>query len=361
MPHHRIMLPRAQSNNVATYRIPTTTIAIGHFRRHPTHALLRATSSTMEYRYDRNNPPIRTSCCTAQGRPPLHAWPILYLVYNVIPQHRELGSMLKFVLGVISSAACFYLWTNHPELVRQGYASAREQLAVAARNISKATSPDHRDDLWDSVSEGPASNSDRHDTSQLSSLSHDELWAVMGESNFERRAAASRILLKRAKIPASAQGIPVIKDRYFQSGQPDDLKTGFSYIGLLAYQNVPQDQIITQSQRFIERYPRHEACDYAVWSLGELGSDEMIPYFFAIIDDPQKYGPAARERAFCCLSQCGRYTAAQRRQMIPQFIEIYGHTHDAQTRTWTMQALALCAPGSRAQSIDDWRKWWSRQ
>jgi hypothetical protein len=270
--------------------------------------------------------------------------------------------MFKFTLGAISSALVCYVMTQHPDLVREGFEAAREQISVAARNISTATEHSEttsRRPPGDSVRSNPSRV--RALTAQLASLSNEQLWGVMDDSDFDRRAAAARVLLDRAEIPASTQGVQVIKDRYFRSGRSDDLKLGFSYIGLLANQRIPEEAIVTQAQRFVERYPRHEACDYAVWALGEMGSEEMVPYFFQIIQDSNKYGPAARERAFCCLSQCGRYSPAQRVRMVPDFIDVYKHAGDAQTRKWSLQALALCAPSVQARSIDDWSRWWSRQ
>jgi hypothetical protein len=271
--------------------------------------------------------------------------------------------MIKFTLGAITSALVCVLLTKHPELVRQGIRAARQQIAVAARNLSAATASDRADPEQrasdDSTRIHPRRVKDL--STQMADMSRDELWAVMNDSDFDRRAAAGRVLLSRAEIPASTQGIQVIKDRFFRSGRGDDLKTGFSYVGLLATQRVPEDQIVMQAQQFVERYPRHEACDYAVWALGELGSEELVPYFFQIARDPQKYGPAARERAFCCLAQCGRYSPAQRIHMVPDLIDVYENARDGQTRTWSLQALAHCAPTTHARSIDDWKKWWSRQ
>jgi hypothetical protein len=272
--------------------------------------------------------------------------------------------MFKFTMGAVTSALFCYVLTKHPELVKKGVQAAREQLAVATRNLAAATSSEHRSrDSYEPDDASPRIHSGRARAlaGDMEQMSHDELWAVMDDSDFDRRAAASQILLSRADIPASSDGIQVVKERYFRSGKTDDLKTGFSYLGLLAMQPVPEDQIKQQSQRFVERHPRHEACDYAVWSLGELGSEDLIPYFFQIIEDPGKYGPVARERAFCCLAQCGRYSPRQRAAMVPEIIRTYDNAHEAQTRTWCMQALSHCAPGAQARSIDDWKRWASRQ
>lgn len=274
--------------------------------------------------------------------------------------------MPRFILGAAISALIMYVLTQHPDLVRRGFTAARDQVAIAARNIGSpddADSPEISSDEYEPESQSTEIDPTRARAlvAEMKGLSADELWNVMDDSDFDRRAAAGAILLRRAKIPASAQGVDEIKRRYFKSGRTEDLQSGFSYLGLLACQGVPEGSIALQAQRFVERYPQHDACDNAVWALGELGSDELVPYFFQIIDDPQKYGPPARERAFCCLVQCGRYSAARRLEMVPDFIRVCEESRDAQTRTWSMQALAYCAPGARARSLDDWKTWWSRQ
>lgn len=274
--------------------------------------------------------------------------------------------MLRFMLGAAVSAVIFYVLSNHPDLVHRGAAAAREQFAVAARNISSTTAGDKSAGSSDALELQEQSNAinparSRALAAEMKGLSSNELWNVMDDSDFDRRAAAGAILLRRADIPASPQGVDEIKRRYFKSGRTEDLMTGFSYLGLLADQGVPERTIVTQAQRFVERYPQHEACDNAVWALGEVGSPELVPYFFQIVEDPKKYAPPARERAFCCLVQCGRYSPARRLEMVPNFIQVYDDSRDPQTRSWSMQALAQCAPGVRARSIDDWKSWWTRQ
>jgi len=266
------------------------------------------------------------------------------------------------MLGAAVSAVLFFVLTQHPDLVHRGVAAAREQIAVATRNISANEGSD-RSEAREPQEQSTEINATRARAlvSELKGLSSDELWSVMDDSDFDRRAAAGAILLRRANIPTSTQGVDEIKRRYFKSGRDEDLQTGFSYLGLLACQGVSEESIVLQARRFVERYPQHEACDNAIWALGETGSEELVPYFFQIVGSPRKYGPPARERAFCCLVQCGRYSAARRLAMVPDFIRVCEETRDSQTRSWSMQALAHCAPGVRAESIDEWKNWWARR
>ena len=87
----------------------------------------------------------------------------------------------------------------------------------------------------------------------------------------------------------------------------------------------------------------------------------MVPYFLKIIEHDQTYGPAARERAFCSLVQCGRYSSGRRLELVPKFIRICENTRDLRTRSWAMQALGHCAPRARCRPIDEWRTWWAEQ
>jgi hypothetical protein len=272
--------------------------------------------------------------------------------------------MPRFILGAAISALIMYVLTQHPDLVRRGVTAAREQASIAARNISATSDGETTQadaDLYEPQSTAIDRTRAQALAAEMNGLSSDQLWNVMDESDFDRRAAAGSILLRRAKIANAPQGVDEIKRRWFKSGRTEDLQSGFSYLGLLACQDIPEGTIVLQAQRFVERYPKHEACDNAVWALGETGSEELVPYFFQIIDDSQKYGPPARERAFCCLVQCGRYSAARRLEMVPDFIRVCEDSRDSQTRAWSMQALAYCAPAARAHSIDDWKNWWSRQ
>ena len=275
--------------------------------------------------------------------------------------------MFRFLLGCALTAVAFYVFANHPEWVHRAVDMGKEQIAVASRNVAalargEQTSSSDRDD------QSPENNTEidyarvRKLASSMKGLSTDDLWQVMDEDDYDRRAAAAQVLLGQAGIPATAQGVEELNRRYIRSSRPESVQTGFSYLGLLALQQgVPESSVVRLGQTYVERHPRDPACDNAIWALGELGSDELLPYFFQIVADEQKYGPAARERAFCCLVQCGRYSQAQRLEMVPSFIRLYEQNRDSQTRAWTMQALAHCAPGVRVRSIDDWRNWWSRQ
>ena len=152
-----------------------------------------------------------------------------------------------------------------------------------------------------------------------------------------------------------------MRQQYVQSPYMEEVMTGFNYLGLLALQDVPADSIIRLTQGYVERLPRSQACDNALWALGQLGSEDMVPYFFKIIEHEQTYGPVARERAFCSLVQCGRYSSGRRVELVPTFIWVYERARDARTRSWSMQALGHCAPRTHCRSIEDWRTWWAEQ
>lgn len=283
--------------------------------------------------------------------------------------------MFRFLFGVAFASAGFYIYSNHPEWIEQTTDVAREQFHVAVSNLSESATgrSDRSEDGDDAGTRSGRSRrfapEDRPTTidfdhvsrltPEMKRLSSDELWVVLGEDDYDRRAAAARVLLGRANIPANEDGVEVVRRDYFRSRRADDITAGFSYLGLLALQDVSAPAVERLVRSYVERHPQERACDNALWALGQTGSADAVPYFFEVISDESKYGPAARERAFCCLVQCGRYSPAQRFEMIPKFIELAEASRDRQTRTWATQALVRCAPGARCTSLSDWKNWWA--
>ncbi len=268
--------------------------------------------------------------------------------------------MLRFLFGVVVGGVGLWVCTHHSDKIHEAITLARDQLRLASSNVTAIAS--------DEPSSRPEEQPVTIDYARVKRLagtmrtmSTDELWQAMGDSDYDRRAAAGQLLLAQAGIPISGEGIEAVRRRYLTSPHVEDRMTGFSYLGLLAVQRVPQGSIVRLAQGYVERNPRDGACDNALWALGEVGSEDLVPYFFEVAANPVKYGPVARERAFCCLVQCGRYSAAQRFDMIGDFIDVYDQTRDPQTRQWAIQALGHCAPGVQARSIQDWKRWWGEQ
>lgn len=263
--------------------------------------------------------------------------------------------MLRFMFGAAVASALCYVLSHRPEWLEKAAAACREHLAVAGRNLSAMSGQAFDDDAPTTIDFSRA----RRLAAQMEDWSDARLWAVMGDNDYDRRAAAGQILLARAGIPANDSGIDIIRQDYFRPRRPEGIMTGFSYLGLLALQDVSEEPVVRLLQGYVERHPQEQACDNALWALGELGSEDMIAYFFEVIENDWKYGPAARERAFCCLAQCGRYSTSRRLEMIPDFIRICEEAGDRQTRQWAMQALAHCAPRARCKSVEEWQLWWS--
>jgi hypothetical protein len=285
--------------------------------------------------------------------------------------------MFRFIFGAALASGVFYIVTQHPEWLSRAVEIGKEQIQIAQRNISAVTSSSDKPQQ-DAPPKPAARRSSRNQRYEpdprsatidrdragalLPGLQHkswDQLWAMMAESDFDRRAAAAQVLLARAGIPSSSDGVDVVQERYLRSRRPDELRAGFSYLGLLATQDIAEGPIIRIVQGYVDRHPRDPVCDEALWALGELGSERMTSYFFEIIAREQDYGPEARERAFCCLVQCGRYSPALRFQMVPRFIQVYESSRDPDTRQWALQALEHCAPGVELQSIGQWKAWWN--
>ena len=296
---------------------------------------------------------------------PKGKWPILWneTASRLVPLSRAGGNelMFRFMFGAAVATAAIYSLSHHPDLIHQTVDIGREQLELASENISGML----QKDAFAGNNPLPAESADLDDSQvqrlvpQMRSMSTERLWRVMDEDDFNRRAAAACVLLHRSNIPATAEGVKIVQQEYLLSGGSEDASTGFSYLGLLAYQDVPETEIVRSAKGFVESHPQDPACDHALWALGELGSEQVANYLFGVISQEWKYSAAARERAFCCLSRCGRYVPEQRQEMIPRFIEVYDRGRQYETRLWSLQAMALCAPHAQAETIEDWRRWWA--
>jgi HEAT repeat protein len=268
--------------------------------------------------------------------------------------------MLRFLFGVVVGGVGLYVCTNHSDKIHETFALARDQLRLASSNVSAIATDEPSSRPEDQPITIDYARAKRL-AGSMRSMSAEELWRFVQDSDYDRRAAAGQVLLSQAGIPISSDGIDAVRRQYLTSSHVEDRMTGFSYLGLLAVQRVPQGSIVRLAQGYVERNPRDRVCDNALWALGEVGSEDLVPYFFEIASNPGKYGPVARERAFCCLAQCGRYSAARRFDMIGDFIDVHDQTRDQQTRQWAIQALSHCAPGVQARSVQDWKRWWAEQ
>ncbi len=192
-------------------------------------------------------------------------------------------------------------------------------------------------------------------------LSDQELSGENIEEDFNKRAAAARVRLERAGIPVSSAGVDRVESRYLSGGQAKARAYGFWLLGELALQGVADEQITDVILRFVEQHPTDPVCDNALWALGEIGTEDALEHFYEIAADTERYGPAARERSFCCISQCGRYSGTTRFENIPRILELGKRVRDAQTQQWCIMALQYMAPGVGLSSIPEWEKWWQVQ
>ena len=192
-------------------------------------------------------------------------------------------------------------------------------------------------------------------------MSDQELSASNIEEDFNKRAAAARVRLERAKIPVSSAGVEQVESRYVLAGDAKSRAYGFWLLGELALQGVADEEIADVILRFVEQHPTDPVCDNALWALGEIGSDDALEHFYEIAADTSRYGPAARERSFCCISQCGRYSGMTHFENIPRILELAKRVRDPQTQQWCVMALQFMAPGVALSSIPDWEKWWQVQ
>jgi hypothetical protein len=124
---------------------------------------------------------------------------------------------------------------------------------------------------------------------------------------------------------------------------------------------VADERITDVILRFVELHPMDPLCDNALWALGEIGTDDALEQFYAIAGDTNRYGPAARERSFCCISQCGRYSGQTHFENIPRILALGKRVRDPQTQQWCILALQYMAPGVNFSSIAEWEQWWQAQ
>jgi len=213
----------------------------------------------------------------------------------------------------------------------------------------------------------PAPGTNEIDSSKVSALvesyrsrNDTELGAAMNDPDYNKRAAAARIRLERDGISATAGGIETIRTRYL--GDPNRAAYGFWLLGNIAAQGAFGSAIRKVVLDWVEKHPHDPICDQALWALGETGSDEALEEFFKIAGDLDRYGPQARERSFCCISQCGRYSGRTRFEKIPRILELAKkHRDHQQTQGWCRLALHDMAPSVNAHSLEEWGKWWEAQ
>ncbi|HEV8487410.1 MAG TPA: hypothetical protein VGV87_27935 [Blastocatellia bacterium] len=192
-------------------------------------------------------------------------------------------------------------------------------------------------------------------------LSDQDLSSQPNEEDFNQRAAAARVRLERAGIPVSSAGVDRVESRYLTNEDSKGRAYGFWLLGELALQGVANERITDVILRFVERHPTDPVCDNALWALGEVGSEDALEHFYEIAADTERYGPVARERSFCCISQCGRYSGATRFENIPRILDLGKKVRDPQTQQWCIMALQYMAPGVGLSSIPEWEKWWQAQ
>src|SRR5207244_9894297 len=118
--------------------------------------------------------------------------------------------MFRFLFGAALASSMFLLLSTHPEWFRRAIAVGRAQLGVAARNVTAATSSARRYQPEDRPTTIDYARV-RALVPSMKSLSSDQLWQVMGDDDYDRRSAAGQILLARAGIPVSAEGIDVVR------------------------------------------------------------------------------------------------------------------------------------------------------
>ncbi len=189
--------------------------------------------------------------------------------------------------------------------------------------------------------------------------SEQQLNTAKDDTDFNNRAAAAYAQLERAGVPLASEGVGFVESRYLSG--TSNRAYGFVLLGDLASLDIGKYRIKQLVMDFVEDHPFSRDCDAALWALGETGDADAFAEFLRIAADTGRYGPEARERSFCCVSQCGRYSMATRFEEMPKIIEIGRRNQEAQTQRWCLQALGDMAPGVRFATLDQWQSWWEQQ
>lgn len=129
-------------------------------------------------------------------------------------------------------------------------------------------------------------------------------------------------------------------------------------LALIGNRGVAQERVFDILMSSLQD-PNENIRYWAVEGLAYLAIDaSLAPLLEVFRDDPL---PMIRERAACGLAQSGMFSAAQRRTVVPQLIELAADgALDDTTRGWVFQALRDITGESLPRDADAWRAWTKR-
>jgi hypothetical protein len=178
----------------------------------------------------------------------------------------------------------------------------------------------------------------------------------LNSNDLRVRAAAIEVDLAAMNVAKTGDNMESLI-RQAESGSQSQRIWALWMLGLLGNRGVAPEranQVLVAQVQDSNPEIRH----WAVEGLAYLGTNETIaPLLQSFHDDPS---PMVRERAACSLAQSGMLTQEQRRSAIPQLLNYADDASlDAQTHTWTYQALRDITGQNLPNDVGAWRSWYS--
>ena len=187
----------------------------------------------------------------------------------------------------------------------------------------------------------------------------DPLWSAIGGA-FESNDLGVRTAALR--VDMLARGIeekPETVDRMIAAAEPgqSNRPAALWALGELAYRQQQPDQARQALASYLHD-PQQDIRFWAVSSLAMTGQDEAIaPLLDALRNDP---APKVREEAARDLAVSGMFTPEQRKQAIPQLLDLADDPKlPNDSRQWVFHALRDITGQSLPSEAAAWRKWYS--
>lgn len=182
--------------------------------------------------------------------------------------------------------------------------------------------------------------------------------AALNSSDLQVRESGVEVELAAYGLSKNAASLKYL----LQSAQSEDhaLKIWALWaLGLMANRGVETEHIVRTLTAHLQDADE-DSRRWAVEGLALSGSSLAIePLLKAIHDDAT---PTVRERAACSLARSGMFTREQRMAAVPQLLNLADDPSlDAQTHTWTFQALAEITNMRLPNDATAWREWYQGQ
>jgi hypothetical protein len=187
----------------------------------------------------------------------------------------------------------------------------------------------------------------------------DPLWNAIGAA-FNSNDLAVRTAA--VQVDMLARGIdekPETVDRMIAAAEPgqSNRPAALWALGELAYRQQQPDQARQAIMTYVHD-PQQDIRFWAVSSLAMTGQDEAMPPLLDVLrNDPS---PKVREEAARDVAVSGMFSPEQRRQAIPELLDLAGDPQLANdSRQWVFHALRDITGQKLPNDAGAWRQWYS--